>query len=260
MIRSMTSTQVTASSSLEAIAAAADAAARAALHTLNLPGRQRRSERAQKARPKFPHATAKTTVTGKPQVTVFAPDFCLAPCQDQDRQEGGNRPRMRDRGPWNRAPPPPRHAGPHHALTQPGNRLRCTHGTQTPQHPSKHETPKVRGVGPEQPAKQLGDQRQPAAYRILGYDLHGNMTAMPQLQQMQWDFDDHLYLTCRRAVDVADSAGTLHQGQQTYYVYDAAGERVRKTTVSAAGVTLHECFYIGRYQVYRRYGRRGMSR
>jgi hypothetical protein len=76
-IRSMTSTQVTASSSLEALAAAADAAACACLHTLNVPGRQRHSERAQKARPKFPHASAtKTTVTGKPQVTVFAPGSC----------------------------------------------------------------------------------------------------------------------------------------------------------------------------------------
>jgi len=76
-IRSMTSSQVTASSSLEAIAAAADAAARAALHALNVPGRQRHSRRAQKARPKFPHASAtKTTVTGKPQVTVFAPGLC----------------------------------------------------------------------------------------------------------------------------------------------------------------------------------------
>ena len=75
-VRSMASTQVTATSSLDAIAAAADAAAHAALHTLNLPGRQRHSRRAQKARPKFPHATAtKTTVTGKPQVTVFAPGF-----------------------------------------------------------------------------------------------------------------------------------------------------------------------------------------
>jgi hypothetical protein len=75
-VRSMTSTQVTASSSLDALAAAADAAARAVLHTLNLPGRQRHSERAQKARPKFPHATAtKTTITGKPGVTVFAPGF-----------------------------------------------------------------------------------------------------------------------------------------------------------------------------------------
>jgi hypothetical protein len=75
-IRSMTSTQVTASSSLHALTAAADASARAALHTLNVPGRQRHSPRAQKARPKFPHASAtKTTVTGKPQVTVFAPGF-----------------------------------------------------------------------------------------------------------------------------------------------------------------------------------------
>jgi len=46
------------------------------LHTVNLPGRQRHSRRAQKARPKFPHVTAtKTTVTGKPQVTVFALGF-----------------------------------------------------------------------------------------------------------------------------------------------------------------------------------------
>ena len=76
-IRSITSTQVTATSTVETLAAAADSAARACLHTLNLPGRQRHSERAQKARPKFPHTTAtKTTVTGKPQVTVFAPGFC----------------------------------------------------------------------------------------------------------------------------------------------------------------------------------------
>jgi hypothetical protein len=73
-VRAMTSSQVTASSSLEALAAAAGSAARAALHTLNIPGRQRHSQRAQKARPKFRHATAtKKTVTGKPQVTVFAP-------------------------------------------------------------------------------------------------------------------------------------------------------------------------------------------
>ena len=75
-IRSMTSSQVTASSSLDALAAAADAVARAALHVLNVPGRQRHSQRAQKARPKFAHARAtKQTLTGKPEVTVFAPGF-----------------------------------------------------------------------------------------------------------------------------------------------------------------------------------------
>jgi len=77
MLRSMESTQVTATSSLDAIAAAADSAARAELHVLNVPGRQRHSRRAQKARPKFPHATAtKRTFTGKPEVTVFAPGSC----------------------------------------------------------------------------------------------------------------------------------------------------------------------------------------
>ena len=76
MIRSMATSQVTASSSLDANAAAADSASRAILRTLNVPGRERHSERTQKARPKFPHAAAtKQTVTGKPQVTVFAPGF-----------------------------------------------------------------------------------------------------------------------------------------------------------------------------------------
>jgi hypothetical protein len=76
MIRSMTTTQVTATSSLAALAATAGSAARAILRNLNVPGRQRHSKRAQKARPKFQHATAtKQTFTGKPQVTVFAPGF-----------------------------------------------------------------------------------------------------------------------------------------------------------------------------------------
>jgi len=48
-IRSMTSTQVTATSSLEAISAATGSAARAAFHALNVPGRQRHSPRARKA-------------------------------------------------------------------------------------------------------------------------------------------------------------------------------------------------------------------
>jgi hypothetical protein len=77
MIRSMTTSQVTASSSLDALAAPGESAARAILRTLNIPARQRHSERAQKARPKFPRASAtKQTVTGKPRVTVFAPGLC----------------------------------------------------------------------------------------------------------------------------------------------------------------------------------------
>ena len=73
-VRSMETSQVTATASLAAIAAAHDSAARAHLHTLNIPGRDRHSPRKQKARPKFPHASAtKQTVTGKYQVIEYAP-------------------------------------------------------------------------------------------------------------------------------------------------------------------------------------------
>ncbi|MGH3409405.1 MAG: hypothetical protein ACRDRJ_43965 [Streptosporangiaceae bacterium] len=73
-VRSMETSQVTATSSLAAIAAAEDSAARAHLHTLNVPGRDRHSPREQKARPKFGHTSAtKQTVTGKYQVIEYAP-------------------------------------------------------------------------------------------------------------------------------------------------------------------------------------------
>ena len=54
MIRSMTSTQVTATSSLEALAVAADTAARACLHALNVPGRQRHSRTRAESTPEIP--------------------------------------------------------------------------------------------------------------------------------------------------------------------------------------------------------------
>jgi hypothetical protein len=73
-VRSLETSQVTATSSLASIAAAADTAARAHLHALNVPGRDRHSPREQKARPKFPHTSAaKPTVTGKYQVIEYAP-------------------------------------------------------------------------------------------------------------------------------------------------------------------------------------------
>ena len=55
----------------------------------------------------------------------------------------------------------------------------------------------------------------------------------------------------------SDTAGKTHQGEQTYYVYNSAGDRVRKTTLSANGVKLHETLYVGGYEVYRRYASAG---
>ena len=89
------------------------------------------------------------------------------------------------------------------------------------------------------------------------YDLHGNMTSMPQLRLMSWDFKDQLLMTQRQAVNASDQDGTLHQGERTYYVYNAAGERVRKATESATGVKTKERFYLGTFEVYREYDATG---
>jgi RHS repeat-associated protein len=89
------------------------------------------------------------------------------------------------------------------------------------------------------------------------YDPHGNMTSMPQLQAMQWDFKDQLYMTQRQAVNAGDTDGTQHQGQQTFYVYNAGGERARKATFSSAGIMLKQRFYLGGYELYQEYDAQG---
>jgi hypothetical protein len=55
------------------------------------------------------------------------------------------------------------------------------------------------------------------------YDAHGSITRMPHLQVMQWNYLDRLEATARQAVNDGIP-------ETTYYVYDAAGQRVRKVT------------------------------
>ena len=71
------------------------------------------------------------------------------------------------------------------------------------------------------------------------------------------DFKDELLMTQRQAVNANDQNGTLHQGERTYYVYDPAGQRVRKTTESAAGIRIKERFYLGSFERYREYDATG---
>ncbi len=89
------------------------------------------------------------------------------------------------------------------------------------------------------------------------YDPHGNMTSMPQLQAMQWNFKDQLYMTQRQAVNGSDTDGTQDQGQQTFYVYNADGARARKTTFSSAGIMLKQRFYLGVCEIYQEYDAQG---
>ncbi|MEZ4861706.1 MAG: SpvB/TcaC N-terminal domain-containing protein [Caldilineaceae bacterium] len=92
-----------------------------------------------------------------------------------------------------------------------------------------------------------------AAPESYTYDAHGNMLHMPHLQIMQWDFEDQLQMTQRQAVNAADTDGVQHQGERTYYVYDAAGQRVRKVTELANGNLKDERIYLGGFEIYRQH-------
>ncbi len=77
------------------------------------------------------------------------------------------------------------------------------------------------------------------------YDAHGNMLTMPHLYVppddpgMFWDEDDRL-------------ARTEHGGGgTTYYVYDSAGQRVRKVSVNQNGTQSKERLYFGAWETYR---------
>jgi RHS repeat-associated protein len=90
-----------------------------------------------------------------------------------------------------------------------------------------------------------------------GYDAHGNMLRMPQLQIMQWDFKDQLQMTQRQAVNDADTDGVQHQGERTWYVYDAGGQRIRKVTelgTSGEVKVKDERIYLNGFEIYRRHG------
>jgi RHS repeat-associated protein len=69
-----------------------------------------------------------------------------------------------------------------------------------------------------------------------GYDTHGNMISMPHLPTMGWDFKDQLQTT------------NLAGGGNVYFMYDAAGHRVRKVWEHSGLV--EERVYVGGYEVY----------
>jgi len=84
------------------------------------------------------------------------------------------------------------------------------------------------------------------------YDAHGSMLCMPHLPLMQWDFQDQLHATAQQVVAKGSP-------ETTWYVYDAAGQRVRKLTelanddMLANAAIKDERIYLGGFEIYRRH-------
>jgi RHS repeat-associated protein len=96
-----------------------------------------------------------------------------------------------------------------------------------------------------------------ALNETYAYDPHGNMTAMPQLQAIEWNFQDQPCMSQRQAVNADDADGARHQGERTYYVYDGTGQRARKVTESAAGAKRKERYYLDGFETYIEYDNGG---
>jgi RHS repeat-associated protein len=89
-----------------------------------------------------------------------------------------------------------------------------------------------------------GQQPIPEPYT---HDPHGNMTSMPHLQQMEWDFEDQLHYVEKGS-------------EKIYYAYDAAGQRMRKVVEkNNNGVLIEERIYLGGFEVFRRSNGSGLK-
>ena len=84
------------------------------------------------------------------------------------------------------------------------------------------------------------------------YDPHGNITAMAHLSSMGWNFRDQLCAISRQVV-------TAGVPESTYYVYDAAGQRVRKVTERSDGTRKNDRRYLGWTETYREFASGGTS-
>ncbi|SOE87375.1 RHS repeat-associated core domain-containing protein [Burkholderia sp. YR290] len=74
------------------------------------------------------------------------------------------------------------------------------------------------------------------------YDAHGNVSSMPHLTTIDWDFRDRLRHT---AVSASGSVS-----QESWYVYDSSGQRVRK--IVQKGNFTEERVYLGAVEIFRR--------
>ena len=142
-----------------------------------------------------------------------------------------------------------------------GNLLELRHQSNTPSQPSWTRGFHYQEPSLLEPAKTgnrltrttIGQDQEIYSQGGDGYDLHGNMLRMPHLSAMHWDHRDQLRWSQRQSLGPQDTQGQERQGERTYYVYDAAGQRVRKVTELAGGALKEERIYLGGFELYRKH-------
>ena len=90
-------------------------------------------------------------------------------------------------------------------------------------------------------------------YAYPHHAQHGFITAMPNLEDMAWNFNEELVKTIRQRVVNNDITA-----ETTYYQYDGAGQRIRKITENQADAgniptKKEERIYIAGYEVYKKH-------
>jgi RHS repeat-associated protein len=95
----------------------------------------------------------------------------------------------------------------------------------------------TRRFTPSATNNQLSSSQVGATLESYSYDVHGNMTAIPGMPTLNWDFNNRF-----RSVD-------LGGGGTAYYSYDAAGNRTRKVIERQNGAS-EQRLYLGTLEIY----------
>jgi RHS repeat-associated protein len=144
---------------------------------------------------------------------------------------------------------------------QVGNLLRVTHRPADPAaggwtRDYRYQEPSL--LEPELHSNRLsgtGPARDPRERYRFRYDEQGNTTSMPDIPALRWNPEDRLQATSRRA----PSDGSL--ADPTYYIYDTAGQRIRKVASRTRGAgpaaRTAERIYLGTFEIYREYAADG---
>ena len=141
-----------------------------------------------------------------------------------------------------------------------GNYLSVKHHNDISPWTLKYEYDEPSLLEPERRTNRLSFTRLGALahkYSYSGNDgLHGNLTSMPELSTLKWDYDDQLRMTAKQVVHDGN-------GETTWYVYDSTGRRVRKVTDHTTPTgrrRLRERIYLDGFEIYQKFDRNGICK